>query len=201
MRLYTIGYSGYSLNEFLKELKSHHVNCVVDVRSNPHSQRFPDFNKENLEQYLNKSHILYRHYDKEFGARQEDKRFYTNGILDFSKFVKSESFKSGVQKILKGMQLNFVFALMCAEKDPMSCHRGIMIAREFRKLGIHVIHLSTGTEETQQDMEIRLLEKYFPERDQITFFGSPFKTDAELLDEAYALKNRELGIQITNYLV
>lgn len=195
MTLYTIGYSGYSRDEFLKEIRRHSIDCIVDVRSNPHSRYFSDYDKESIALFLKDNQILYRHYDKEFGARQEDRRYYTGGILDFAKFVKSDAFQSGIQKIVSGMQQGYTFVLLCAEKDPASCHRACMVTREFAKAGIHVVHLSPGAEETQTKLEVRLLEAYFPERDQLTLFGSP-KTDAELLDEAYALRNKEIGYAI-----
>ena len=51
------------------------------------------------------------------------------------------SFQNGVNKLIKSMEQGYVFALMCAEKDPINCHRAIMVSRYFSKLGYMVTHI------------------------------------------------------------
>ena len=72
--LYTIGYSGFLVEEFIDALKKNNINAVIDVRSSPYSQFFSDYNKEPLEKTLKKEGIFYRNYSKEFGARQYNYR-------------------------------------------------------------------------------------------------------------------------------
>ena len=74
MRLiYTIGYSGFKEGDlacFIKTLKDRKIDVLIDVRSDPHSSYFQEYNKERLELELKKNNIAYRNYHKEFGAKQ-----------------------------------------------------------------------------------------------------------------------------------
>jgi uncharacterized protein (DUF488 family) len=76
--IYTIGYSGYTIDLFLAEIKKHAISAVIDVRSNPHSQYYSHYNKEPLEMLLKNNNIRYRNYAKEFGARQDNREFYSS---------------------------------------------------------------------------------------------------------------------------
>ncbi len=181
---------------FLDALKEHGVTALVDVRSVPRSGYFTNYNKENLSDTLKHSHIIYRSYAREFGARQEDTRFYTNGHLDFGKFAVSPQFKEGMEKIFAGMDMGYVFAFMCAEKDPMTCHRAILVTHEFAKQGVRVIHiLPNGKTETQEELDERLLDKYFPDRGQNSIFEEE-NDESALLAEAYRQQNAVIGYRI-----
>jgi len=92
-KLYTIGYAGFAIQDFVDVLKANNINVVVDVRSVPYSGRYKEFNKKNIQAFLDLSGISYSSYASEFGARQEDTRFYScEGFLDFNKFSLSDSF-------------------------------------------------------------------------------------------------------------
>lgn len=195
--IYSIGYSGFSINDFVNTLQSNQISLLVDVRSQPYSQHFPDYNKDNLEKTLKVSGIYYRNYAKEFGARQEDRKYYSNeGYLDFELFAKSPLFLDGYKKLINSMRQNYRFALMCAEKDPFNCHRAILVSRSFHEAGYKVIHLLPNDRKTtQKEIESRLLEKYFPNRNQITLFGDALNEDDCLL-QAYRKRNAEIGYSI-----
>ena len=169
--IYTIGYSGFKIDDFVKTLKENGVSVVIDVRSLPYSQFHSDYNKENLD-------------------------FYPNGYLDFEMFARSEVFLSGFEKIKKSMQKGFVIALMCSEKDPIKCHRTILVARAFHNAGYKVIHLlPEGQKITQEEIEERLLNMFFPDRGQINMFAPMLSTE-EYIDEAYKKQNASIGYSI-----
>ncbi len=95
--VYTIGYSGFLINDFISTIQSNNISLIIDVRSQPYSQYFSDYNKENLQHKLESIGIYYRNYVTEFGARQDDRQYYSNsGYLDFELFAKSPSFLNGV---------------------------------------------------------------------------------------------------------
>ena len=191
--LFTIGYSGFKIIDFLSTLKMHNITLVVDVRSLPYSQYYSDYNKEKLSAILNSSGIYYRNYILEFGARQEDKHYYPNGYLDFEMFSKSKNFITGVDKLKKAMEQDYSFALMCSEKDPINCHRAILVSRAFHKAGYQVVHLlPDGKTTTQSELEERLLNIFFPERNQINLF-LPNLTTEEYIVEAYKKQNEKIG--------
>lgn len=195
MAIYTIGYSGYSPAELVQKLHKLNITVLVDIRSVPFSGHFPQYNKDHLEALLRKENILYRNYTAEFGARQIQPEFRTDGQVDFVKFAASPVFQSGLQKVLAGMDLGYTFVLMCAEKDPITCHRSILVARAFHELGQEVIHLTPEGEETHAHLEQRLLDLYFPERDQLSLLNTQL-SDKDRLDQAYQLQNREIGYRI-----
>lgn len=195
--IYSIGYSGFDIKDFIGILKSKQISIVIDVRSQPYSQRYPEYNKENLSNTLMCSGIYYRNYAKEFGARQDDRCFYTDeGYLDFDLFAKSPGFSHGFKKLIDSMERDYVIALMCAEKDPINCHRAILVSRVFAKSGYRVVHiLPDNAEMTQADIESRLLNMYFPDRNQITLFDEALD-DNDYLALAYKKRNSEIGYSI-----
>jgi hypothetical protein len=95
------------------------------------------------------------------------------------------------------MMQNYRFALMCAEKDPINCHRTILVTRSFHDAGYKVKHLLPNNGMvTQEDIENRLLlDKYFPNRNQITLFGEVF-SKSEYIAQAYRKRNSEIGYSI-----
>ena len=194
--IYTIGYSSFKIEDFIQTLKRNNITCVIDVRSNPFSEYFQDYNKDILEKKLKKENIMYRNYKKEFGARQEDPSFYPKGYLDFDLFTKSEQFNEGLLKIAKGIEMGFSFVLMCAEKDPITCHRNIMVAKAFKERGYNIKHiLFDGSIESQDDIEKRMIKEYFPERNQMALFDEN-KSDEDLIKASYNKKNEEIGYRI-----
>lgn len=196
--IYTIGYSCFKIEDFINILKKYRITCVVDVRSNPNSKFFEDYNQINLEKVLKANGIIYRSYKNEFGARQEDERYHKDGYLNFKEYAKSKQFLEGVQKIKAGMNLNYVFVLMCAEKDPSTCHRNIMVAREFHELGYNVKNiLADGSYELQESIEKRLVEQYFPDRNQLSLLSNELSLE-EMVNKSYEYRNREIGYRIND---
>lgn len=161
--IYTIGYAGTSLDRFISILKVKNVNLLIDVRSIPKSQYFYQFNDKSLSNALLDANIKYENWKKEFGARQDNLNFYTDNILDYEKFAKSKQFKNGLAKIQDLINQNKTICLMCAEIDPVNCHRAILCAKEFSNLGLEITHIIAKRNgetnfESQSEFESRLLE-------------------------------------------
>lgn len=196
--IYTIGYSGFTMDTFLERLCSCGVNVLVDVRSSPYSAYRPEFNKEPLSQKLKQNRIIYRHYGIEFGARREETELYSeDGRVDFEKTMHSEAFLRGIERVLSGIGLGYTFALMCAEKEPVSCHRGILVSRVFKEHGCNVIHLLPGDREmSHETLEEQLLNIHFPNRGQMSMFDAA--DDKELLQLAYQKQNEVIGYRREN---
>lgn len=195
--IYTIGYTGFSIDKFIQVLKTHSINVIIDVRSSPYSKYYSEYNKENLEVRLKIEGIYYRNYAKEFGARQECKDYYNpGGYLDFELFSKAPVFLEGVSKLCTSVEKGYKVALMCAEKKPFDCHRTILIARAFYERGYKVIHICPeNVLLTQNEIHTQLLDHYFPNRDQFSFFRQA-TDDALLLNEAYQKRNAEIGYRL-----
>lgn len=194
--LYTIGYSGFQdAEELALFLKKCNIDVLIDVRSSPYSGHFPQFNKENLQQTLHNKRIYYRNYAESFGARQDNPAFYVDGRLDFERFTGSERFLNGVAKVENSIEKGYTLTLMCAEKDPITCHRAIMISRVFHEAGYDIFHLRPDKDAERHEMlEKRLVEMYFPASDQLDLLSSPI-TFEEQLREAYRLQNDKIGFR------
>ena len=191
--IYTIGYSCFKIDEFINVLKKYKITSVVDVRSNPFSKFYIDYNQDNLEKVLKSNGIIYRNYKIEFGARQEDKKYHKKGYLDFNEYTKSDLFLDGVKKIEAGIKLNYVFAFMCAEKDPSTCHRNIMVARKFHEFGYNIKNiLADGSYESQESVESRIVDQYFPNRNQLSLFSDNLSWK-EMVNKSYEYRNSEIG--------
>jgi len=158
--LFTIAYSGRSIEEFIALLEEHKITALCDVRSVPYSSRNPQFNREPLKKVLKSHNIEYVFLGEELGARPKDPSCYVDRKALYQKIAQSTFFKKGLERIRLGMQKDYVLALMCAERDPMACHRSILICRKMRDWLIDIRHIiDHDTTETQADLEKRLIEQ------------------------------------------
>lgn len=195
-RLYTVGHSNQSQEEFLELVKRHDINCIVDVRSVPASKFTPQFNMESLKWYLRTNGIQYLHFGDEFGARRTD-CLDAEGQVNFELAVKTPSFKRGVERLMNGLHKDFHISLMCSEANPLECHRFSLISRYFSDNGLDVQHiLKNGELASHVSLEKEMIDEYLQSKkhrlseiDQL--FGSYTKEDQRR--DAYRLKNKEIG--------
>ncbi|MCI5116608.1 MAG: DUF488 domain-containing protein [Candidatus Electrothrix sp. LOE1_4_5] len=193
--IFTIGYSSFSLEGFVKTLKEYKINAIADVRSLPYSQFKPDFNRENLKDDLAKNNIAYVFLGEECGARVDDSDCYIDGKVDYNLVAQSEKFRTGLKRIKKGMG-QFNIALMCSEKDPITCHRTILICRTLASSGTNIRHiLSSGSIEEHKDSEIRLLKLHKLNHPDM------FISEQQRLDEAYMRQGKKIAYELAESTV
>ena len=195
MILFTIGHSNHSLEEFLKLLQTHSINCVADVRSLPASSHNPQFNREVLELYLPKNSIEYQYFGKEFGARRLDS-INKDGQVDFEQAINTSLFQKGVDR-MNCLLTSKNVALMCSEANPLECHRFALVARYFHLKGINVLHILKDAELVSHSiLEQKMVNHYLHARKPLLsevdeLFGT--YTAKQQLADAYKLKNKEIG--------
>lgn len=177
--IFTIGHSTQSSTQFVQRLKRHAITAVADVRSAPYSRHNPQFNREELRSVLKQEGIRYVFLGKELGARSDDECCYVNDKVQYRLLAQTELFRSGVSRVIEGAE-SFRIALMCAEKDPLDCHRTILVTRELVKLGHDVTHiLADGSLETHSQAMSRLIN-------QLGLSGQDmFRSVEETMNEAY----------------
>lgn len=196
LRLYTVGHSSQSLEEFLTLLQRHGINCVVDVRSVPASKYAPQFNEESIKAFLKLHGIQYLPFGNEFGARRTD-CINDEGQVDFEVAVTTPLFQQGAKRLMKGLERGFCIALMCSETDPLECHRFSLVSRYFHNQGIEVFHiLKDANLASQGEVEKRMVNDFLHSRkyhlaEVDELFGT-YTTEDQLKD-AYRLKNKEIG--------
>ena len=198
--LYTIGHSTQSIDDFIERLKKYSIDCVVDVRSTPYSQYASQFNEPEIKYALKEAGIKYIYMGKEFGARRDNRELYDDqGRLDFEKTTSDKDFQKGIVRIKDGIDKGYSIAFMCTEKEPQDCHRCILVGRSFHEMeGIRVENIRIdGSLKSQDEIERELIEKYFPDREQLSLFSTDNKTEHEYLVEAYRLRGKEIAYQMT----
>lgn len=200
MDIFTIGHSNYSIDKFLDMLKFFSINCVVDIRGTPYSKYNVQYNKEAIEQKLTSSGYVYIYMAKEFAVQRENRSLYTkDGYADFEKVVEDEDFLKGIERLKIGCAKGYRIALMGAMQDPINCHRCVLLGRALKAAGFNLKHiLDDYTLATQEELEERLLDKYFGKRNQLTFDtlmgNEPSKE--ELIRKCYQRANREIGYRV-----
>ena len=179
--LYTIGHSNHTIEDFIILLKQHGINCAADVRSASYSRYRPQFNKDAIASELEAAGIAYMFLGKELGGRPKDLSCYEDGCVDFRRVAKRDEFKRGIERLLADVP-KYRIALMCAEKDPLQCHRTILVSRHLKKHNIHIKHiLADGNIEEHTEAERRLVRMLKAEP---ALFEST-KKETETIEQAY----------------
>lgn len=192
--IYTIGHSDHTIERFIILLKQHCITAIADVRSAPYSRIHPQFNKDTLAASLEKGGIKYVFLGKELGARPDDHSCYENGQADFDRVAERKEFKSGLKRVLEGGD-KYQIALMCAEKEPLDCHRTILVCHRLKRAGIGIKHiLADGTLENHQDTESRLLKLTNSEQNLFDQDVSDYKR----LEQAYKKRAGEIAYKVNN---
>ena len=172
--VFTIGHSTHGIEAFIGLLQRHGITEVVDVRSAPYSRFNPQFNREALAHSLVACEIEYAFFGQELGGRPDDASCYVNGRVRYDRVSKTHFFQKGIERVVKNMTGHCV-ALMCAEKEPLECHRTLLVAQALQMRGIAVKHiLADGGLETHDNAINRLLamhgyfqqEDFFEERNE-----------------------------------
>jgi uncharacterized protein (DUF488 family) len=160
--LFTVGSSNQNIDDFIKLLQLHEVNFLVDVRSVPHSRFAPQFNEQNLKNELKKKSIQYSSFKTEFGARRLEMAAYIDGRVSFDAVKELDVFKSGVNRIAVGIKKGYRIALMCTEKNPIECHRFVLVSRNIElAVRIRANHiLIDGSLKSTEELEDLMLDKY-----------------------------------------
>jgi uncharacterized protein (DUF488 family) len=190
----TIGHSNLDLDDFVAALAGRGVKIVCDVRSRPGSYRFPQFNRESLEACLAASEIQYEFLGEALGGRPSDPRAYhSDGILNYEKRRKAADFSAGMDRVLE-LALASNIVLMCAEEDPLQCHRFLMVCPALLDRGVAPVHIRRGGElESQRETEDRLLKLHdLTAFDSASLFVS--ERDAAVKD-ALRLQAREFAFR------
>jgi uncharacterized protein (DUF488 family) len=183
--LFTIGHSTHEISKFLGLLKQHRIEVVADVRSRPHS-RFEWFSRPALEKALKENGIRYVFLGEELGARREERECYIGLRADYDLISLTTAFQSGMKRLRTGVE-RFRVALMCSEREPLDCHRTVLVCRHAKPFAdISHIH-ADGRLESHADAELRMMSRYIPEE------GDLFRSPEELLNLAYKRRGVEIN--------
>ena len=190
--VFTIGNSNHPIESFIALLRRHGINALGDVRSHPYSRFVPQYSREPLKTALADAGITYVFLGKELGARSDNPACYKQGKVQYDRLAQEPAFGEGLKRVVQGMR-RYRIALMCAEKEPLDCHRALLVARKLFEGGVPVSHIhADGSLETHQALESRLLALCkLPE-------GDMFKSREEFVAVAYAIQGERVAYQDEN---
>jgi uncharacterized protein (DUF488 family) len=143
-RIFTIGHSTRTAEDFLGLLRREGVAQLVDVRSFPSSKRYPHFNQEQLSAQLRTAGIGYTHMP-ELGGRRTPRRDSANtewknsGFRGYADYMETRAFERALDELIN-TAASQATAIMCAEAVPWRCHRSL-IADALTARGAEVLHI------------------------------------------------------------
>jgi uncharacterized protein (DUF488 family) len=155
--LFSIGHSNIPAERFAAMLQGSGVSNVVDVRSVPSSRWFPWFSQQALAAQLAGAGIAYTAMGDTLGGRPNDPSLYREGVADYEAMAKQSGFRRALDQ-LRGLVAHSRICLMCAEREPLDCHRCLLVGRQLAARGLatgHILH--DGTIEPHAATERRLL--------------------------------------------
>ncbi|WP_272992010.1 DUF488 family protein [Spongiibacter tropicus] len=169
--LFSIGYATKPLDTFLAQLRQHRIDAIADVRSVPYSKAFHDYPREPLAASLRAAGIHYVYLGDELGPRSKDPAHYDDrGQVQFDRLQTAELFLNGIERVFAGMKKSLRIALMCAEKDPATCHRSLLIGHyllhQRQQPVLHIEH--DGVLEDEAALERRLMQIQNIQPDMLT---------------------------------
>ena len=185
--IFTVGHSTHTIERFIALLEQHGVTALCDVRSKPYSRMNPQFNREDLKRSLHERGITYVFLGVELGARSDDPACCDHGKVLYDRLSQTELFNKGLERVREGAK-KYKVALMCAEKEPLECHRTILVARHLEALGSKIEHIhADGRLESHADTMGRLLRSLnIPEHDM-------FQSRADMLTSAYRMQGDRIA--------
>ncbi|MGB9446931.1 MAG: DUF488 domain-containing protein [Candidatus Acidiferrum sp.] len=193
-RLFTIGHSNLEMSALLSMLIRHEIHVVCDVRSRPGSFRFPQFNREPLMAQLATAKIIYQFFGDQCGGRPLDPRYYrSDGIVDYAARRKAPDFQEALDRMIGLLHTQNV-VVMCAEEDPLHCHRFMLICPALVQRGVVPWNLRRGAVvETQRDAEDRLLQLHGCA--DVTSNSLFSQARAAALEDALRLQSEQYGFR------
>jgi uncharacterized protein (DUF488 family) len=173
----TIGHSNHPIERFLDLLKSGGVKLLVDVRSMPYSRRFPQFGRERLAKSLSEAGIDYLWEGEALGGKPGQSGGY-------NELAARPAFKNALDRVI-GRAQDTTLCLMCAEKEPLDCHRTVLVSRRLAERGVAVEHLlADGSVRAHGEVEEALLARQSD--------GDLFDDRTQLLARAYDTRERAM---------
>jgi uncharacterized protein (DUF488 family) len=133
------------------------VNALADVRSVPFSRWSPWFSQKALAVALTQAGISYAALGDAVGGRPRSEGFYRDGVADYDAMAAQPEFRAALTRLAADAGRSRI-CLMCAEREPLDCHRCLLVARHLAAGGLAVGHiLYDGSIEPHAATEQRLL--------------------------------------------
>ena len=130
MKIFTVGHSTRSIEDFVKLLRVYGIQQVIDIRTIPKSRHNPQFNQVVLRKALKNKRIAYRHMKGLGGLRHAHKdsintAWENASFRGFADYMQTDEFAKNIDKLI-GYARKKRVVIMCAEAVPWRCHRSLI---------------------------------------------------------------------------
>jgi uncharacterized protein (DUF488 family) len=155
VKIFSIGHSVKSADEFVELLQAHGVDRLADVRTVPRSRRHPQFSQDILSAHLAGSGINYTHFPALGGLRRPRADSPNGGWLHpafrgYADHMATPAFEESLDALVAYANAHLA-AVMCAEAKWWQCHRRL-IADALVARGIDVYHIMSPRQVTPHEL-------------------------------------------------
>ena len=154
--IFTVGYAGHDRDSLLALFKSHGITAVADIRTFKRSSYWTAFDADSFGPFLRAQGVAYVFMGDVMGGKPQAPELYPDGQLDYDLMARLPEFQDGIARLINGAN-KYRICLMCAEKDPLDCHRTLLIAPPLKAAGFDLCHLVEGKVESQVEAEQRMI--------------------------------------------
>lgn len=188
--IFTVGHSNHSMEAFVSLLQKHRVDEVADIRSAPYSRYTAHFNFDVISLALDQVGISYVHLGRTLGGRPMDPYCYDadGRVRYYDRIANTNLFDDSIRDLTRRADERRI-ALMCTEKDPLDCHRTLLIAPSLVAYKVNVQHiLADGSLENHDSAMDRLMDSF-----KLPPNGDLFRPRAEVIEEALSRQAKRVG--------
>lgn len=185
----TLGHSNHEAAYLIDLVRMNAVDTVVDVRSHPFSRYNPQFNEAALRDTLNTAGMNYLKRSRDLGGRpRQDACYDENGRVVYARVAQLPGFQAALEQVVDTAAHRTV-ALLCTEREPLQCHRTLLIAHELRRAGRAVEHIAAdANRETHEAVMRRLAEMHGQQAG-----ADMFRSEQQVLDDLVEMQARRVA--------
>ncbi len=167
--VYTLGHSRHAIEAFIDLARLHDITLVVDVRGQPFSRFNPQYNRERFKDALAERGIDYLWFGDRLSGRPTEPEFHgPDGKVLWDKLRRWPALHEALAEVLHNAS-DKRLALVCAEEDPMRCHRRFLLTPPLAEQGANVVHIR-GDGRLQPEEELRDSEELAAGGSQLNLF-------------------------------
>ena len=159
MNIFMIGHSNHPLKLFKTMVQRESISIIYDIRMIPFSRYVPQYNQTTLPAQLDEWGVEYR-YRNDIGPRFEgDEPLYDKSGFNYKKALNRERIISGLSEITAECSESSTvnIAIMATKREPLECHRFLILSRQLIKMGHTVSHILPDETVSTQFLEEKLI--------------------------------------------
>ena len=144
LKLFTLGHSNNSSDDFVNLLNHYGIKVLVDIRMIPFSSRYSHFSQDALRSSMERNNIIYHWAGRQLGGRRKPnaesihRALQDDALRGYADHMQTDGFKKSASQLMQ-LAASHCLAIMCAEKSPQHCHRNLL-ADYLSLQAVKVIH-------------------------------------------------------------